>query len=106
MHFDSELEQKMYNALQQEFRYDYDFVSQFPIRCKYGYVLDFAFPKEKIAVECDGERWHLKNNRHDQRRDKVLERRGWIILRFTGKEISNNISACVKEIKQEVNKRR
>jgi len=102
--YDSSLEKIMNDALSKQFRYDDDFVCQFPIRCKYGYILDFAFPKQKLAIECDGEKWHPKNNKRDERRDIVLKKRGWKVLRFTGHQITSDIDACVKEIKQEIEK--
>lgn len=74
-------------------------VSQFPIRCKYGYILDYAIPELKIDIECDGEAWHKEGNSHDRKRNAYLKSKGWIILRFTGKEIKDNIQKCIDKIK-------
>lgn len=80
-------------------RENISFVRQFPIRCKYGYILDFAIPEPKICIECDGEAWHLEDNSKDRKRDAFLMKKGWHILRFRGKEIENNIENCINTIK-------
>lgn len=78
--------------------------SQFPI--KYGkdklgrdryYFVDFALPKEKIAIECDGSYWHK-----DKKRDKIREERikslGWTVLRFSENEINSDLKKCGLEV--------
>lgn len=74
--------------------------SQFPIRCKYGYIADFAIPDKKIIIECDGEVWHKKGNSHDRKRDGYLKSKGWIILRFRGEQIKKDINSCLKIIQE------
>ena len=99
--YKTDIEEIMDVALQNEgFVPDKDYVYNFPIRG--AYILDFAFPKEKINIECDGERWHPKGNNHDKKRNYFLKRRGWIILRFTEGEIKENIEKCIKVIKGEI----
>ena len=55
-----------------------DFATQYPIR--HSFILDFAFPDQKIAIECDGEAWH--SNSEAKKRDgfKNLEdlKKYWI----------------------------
>ena len=43
------------------------------------FVLDFAFVKEKLDVECDKKIWHEKYKEpgEDERRDEFLKSRGW-----------------------------
>lgn len=77
---------------------------------------DIVFKGKKIAVFCDSEFWHgfdwenkkndFKNNQKfwiskiekNIQRDKYvtekLEKEGWIVLRFWGKEISKNVKQC------------
>jgi hypothetical protein len=47
--------------------------------------LDFAWPKEKVAVEVDGFRYHSspRARAHDARRDHMMGARGWLIIRIT-----------------------
>ena len=75
-------------------------VEQFPIRGRFGYILDFAIVDKKIDIECDGEVWHKPNNDRDRKRNWVLRNRGWKILRFSGTEITKDINACIDKIKQ------
>ena len=53
-----------------------------------------------IAIYCDGHNYHSKNE--DQFRDRNIDRRlqsmGFIVLRYTGSEINNNIDRCVEDI--------
>ncbi len=76
----------------------------FPIRCKYGYILDFAIPDLKIDIECDGEHYHLIGNKRDNRRNWVLRKMGWKILRFRGKQIMSDIQSCIAKIKKTIEK--
>lgn len=78
--------------------------SQFPI--KYGkdvlnrdryYFVDFAIPPIKLAIECDGEYWH-RNKEKENKRQRKIENLGWKMIRFTGKEIKNNLFGCGSEI--------
>ena len=82
------------------------FVEQFPIRCKYGYILDFAIPELKIDIECDGEVWHKIGNHKDRKRNWVLRKKGWKVLRFRGNEILGNINKCINTIKINRDERR
>ena len=81
---------------------------------------DLTFKKYKIAVFVDGEFWHGKDweirkndhktnqdfwlpkiERNIQRDEEVtaeLEKQGWTVLRFWGKEILKNLQNCVLEI--------
>ncbi len=81
---------------------------------------DIAFPARKIAIFCDSEFWHgydwecqkKEFKRHEQfwipkiekniARDgyvtQTLRDAGWQVLRFWGKEIIRDVTACVDEI--------
>jgi len=43
---------------------------------------------KKIAIECDGERWHSGEEkiRQDMERQSILERLGWRFIRIRGSE--------------------
>ncbi len=79
-----------------------NFVEQYPIRCKYRYIIDFYIPSGKICVECDGEVWHPVGNRRDQIRDAVLRNKGFTIIRFRGNEILNNNQSVKNRLRNEV----
>ncbi len=89
---------------------------------------DIAFIGKRVAVFCDSEFWHgydwtNKQNEIKSRRDfwipkiernierdrEVTERLqadGWIVLRFWGKEIKQNVSACADQIEAVLERRR
>lgn len=56
--------------------------------------------KSPIAIYCDGHDFHKE--KEDQFRDRNIDRKlqlmGFIVLRYTGSEIYNNIDRCVEEI--------
>jgi len=60
------------------------------------YSYDFAFPDLKIDVEIDGNtHTQEKVKKIDERRDKFSTEMGWIVIRFTAKEVKLNIIKCV-----------
>ena len=78
-------------------------VYNFPIRSRFGYILDFAIPELKIDIECDGEHFHKEGNSRDRKRNWYLKNQGWKIIRFKGEEIKNNVQQCVDKIKHLLN---
>ena len=88
---------------------------------------DIAFIGKKVAVFCDSEFWHgyaweiskedfqsnqdfwiAKIERNIQRDKEVTEhlrKEGWIVLRFWGKEIKRDVSACANIVQQAVESR-
>ena len=87
---------------------------------------DIAITKYKIAVFCDGEFFHgkdwnqlqvkLKNSNNSEYWLKKIQRninryyeveqeiraQGWIVLRFWGKDIKQDVNMCVKSIKEAI----
>lgn len=63
------------------------------------YEYDFGFPGLKIDVEIDGQ-WHntKKQKLKDNLRDKYTLTEGWIVVRFSAKEIQKDVSKCVDEL--------
>ncbi|MGH3785960.1 MAG: type IV toxin-antitoxin system AbiEi family antitoxin domain-containing protein [Pseudonocardiaceae bacterium] len=50
-----------------------------------GYLIDLAFPVQRVAVEVDGWAWHVAADRFvdDRRRQNALVNLRWTVLRFT-----------------------
>lgn len=46
------------------------------------FFLDFADPRKRIALECDGKQWH--DVERDRKRDRLLSEHGWTVYRVTG----------------------
>lgn len=96
------------------------------VKSVYGHP-DIAFIGKKIAVFCDSEFWHGYDWEHRQKDFKVrqdfwipkierniqrdkevtdkLESDGWIVLRFWGKEIKNNLEECADKVEEAVKHR-
>ena len=68
--------------------------------------LDFAiFCKDgNLNVECDGEEFHSSKEAQikDRKRDNDLTSIGWLILRFSGKEIYQSSKNCIRQIKRTI----
>lgn len=47
------------------------------------YFVDFANPKARVAIECDGEAYH-RDKQKDRRRDDTLAALGWHVYRIPG----------------------
>lgn len=74
------------------------FLEQCPLLSRY--VVDFCLPLFRIVIECDGDYWHsrIEIREHDAHRDHLLVRAGWMVLRFSGSEIREDIEACIRTI--------
>lgn|GEM_PF-2457379 len=66
------------------------------------YHLDFAYPPTKIAIELDGYDYHNSRDQftHDRRRGRDLDRAGWRVLHFSGREINQDVVQCVDEVRR------
>jgi very-short-patch-repair endonuclease len=95
--YKTDIEEIMFNALTKE---NIDFVFQYPLRGKYGYIADFFISSYKLIIECDGEAWH--NKKRDNTRDAVLKKQGYKILRFTGTQIKNELQSCISKVMEEI----
>lgn len=54
------------------------------------YFVDFANPKAKVAIECDGEAYHRDKSK-DADRDKKLREAGWSVYRISGKDCRDGV---------------
>lgn len=66
--------------------------------------LDFALKRNgctaRIAVECDGFRYHdasPEQATRDRARDRELAALGWVVVRYTGKELIQDALGCARE---------
>lgn len=68
------------------------------------YRLDFALPDKQVGIEIDGYKYHGEgqNQSHDQftkdrGRWREIERDGWRLCRFAGREVYQDADWCVNE---------
>lgn len=96
-------------------------------RTIYG-IPDISIKKYKIAIFCDSEFWHglnwdamrnhihtnyefwsrkiQKNIERDKKVNEVLLRDGWIVLRFSDKQINKDLEGCLNIIEQSIHDRK
>ncbi len=74
----------------------------------YHFFLDFAVlcKVRNIDIECDGDKFHttIKNVQSDKRRNNLLEREGWSVLRFTSDDLQVNFTNSMNIIYDTINK--
>ena len=77
------------------------YVKQHKYKCG---IADFWLPETNTIVEIDGEYWHnkIEVRERDKRQTKWLEENYYNVLRFTDKEINNNIQQCINKIRAEI----
>ena len=64
------------------------------------YKLDLAWPERRIAVEVDGySHVALVRRRQDQKKDEKLAALGWLVLRFTNKEVLTSSESVAEKIR-------
>lgn len=69
-----------------------------------NYVADFYCPSQKLVIEIDGDSHFNKNAKQkDEARTDFLKSLGLRVLRFTNKEIMDNISGVIVTIQNEIN---
>jgi very-short-patch-repair endonuclease len=67
------------------------------------FVLDFACPALRIALEADGGQ-HAEPGEHDKR-NQILNARGWLVLRFWNNEILGNTDGVIFLIQEACRRR-
>ena len=59
--------------------------------------------KKRIAIECDGERWHSGDDiRKDMERQTILERLGWRFIRIRGSEYFRDPDATIQRVVEDL----
>jgi very-short-patch-repair endonuclease len=66
-------------------------------------AVDFAFPKAKIVVECDGKNHNTTIQKcRDKKRDELLWKYGWRVVRLKDEVILFDPDKCVAIVKDEI----
>ncbi|ODQ94949.1 DUF559 domain-containing protein [Mycolicibacterium holsaticum] len=71
--------------------------TNFPVS---GYLVDVAFPKQKVAIEVDGLAFHsdAQDFVKDRQRQNTIMLRGWKVLRFTWLDLTAYPQRVIAEI--------
>ena len=70
-----------------------------------NYILDFYCPKERLAIELDGQgHFEATQAEYDQERDLFLEAFGIKVLRFENKWVWNNAKGLLDEVRSHFGK--
>lgn len=81
-------------------RQGYKIIPQFKVS---GYRIDLVIEglENRLAVECDGEVWHgPEQYEYDMRRQRQLERAGWVFIRIRESEFYANRNQILEFIKK------
>src|SRR5437016_8273418 len=93
----TEVEQRLWRALRESL-VENRFRRQHPIG---PYVVDFACPARKLAIELDGGQ-HAEQQQADALRTAELVRRGYRVVRFWNGDVIENLPGVVERIQQEL----
>lgn len=65
------------------------------------YYVDLCHEETKSVCECDGEQYHSSPEQveHDRRRQEFIEKQGYKVIRFTGKEIYHYPMQCAYKLR-------
>jgi very-short-patch-repair endonuclease len=88
-------EQRLWSALRAS-RLGVPFRRQVPIS---RYIADFVCTKARLVVEVDGG-VHLRRAQLDARRDRILQRAGYRVLRIPAALVTSNLEAAVALIRE------
>jgi len=89
-------EQKLWQRLRRKQLYGIKFRRQHPL---FRFILDFFCYQRRLVIEIDGHSHaDLDQQRYDQARTEWLEQRGLRVIRFTNREVDENIEGVLAEI--------
>ena len=64
-----------------------------------NYIADFYCPKSKLVIEVDGgQHYRTEGRERDNKRDDYMTRAGGTVLRFSDKEVLENLDAVLEKI--------
>ena len=87
-------EQRLWSRLRQRQLLNLRFRRQHPVGT---YIVDFYCPARNLVVEVDGDS-HADKEEYDAERTEWLESQGYRVIRFTNREVENELDAVLEEI--------
>ena len=64
-----------------------------------SYIVDFAIPRRRLAIEVDGSA-HAGKEGYDSERDAILARAGWRVVRFSNESVLAEVDAVVSAVQR------
>ena len=92
------------NMTKQERKLWYEFLKDLPLTIKRqkiigDYIADFYCFEKKIIIEIDGgQHYTLEGKEKDKKRDEFLKNQGYVVLRYTDSEVSNNFEGVCQDL--------
>jgi very-short-patch-repair endonuclease len=77
----------------------YKFTRQKPLG---GYIVDFYCSKLQLVIEIDGDT-HAENTEYDEMRTNILKQYGLKVLRYTNRDVMNNIEGVYQDLMKIIN---
>lgn len=69
------------------------------------YKIDIALPEYMIAIEVDGgSHCQLARKEQDRKKENFLESAGWTVLRFTNREVLEDVEKCKEMVMSTISK--
>lgn len=67
------------------------------------YRVDFLIQQAgtSVVVECDGHNFHERTPEQairDRARDRLMQEQGFVVLRFTGRELNDDAYSCAEQV--------
>jgi very-short-patch-repair endonuclease len=91
-------EERLWEAIRGR-RLGVQFRRQVPICGRF--IVDFLAPELRLVIEVDGE-YHGRRRRADARRDEVLRRSGYRVLRLDAELVERELAVAVARIREEL----
>lgn len=63
-----------------------------------GHIADFACPSAKVAIELDGASHDCARLALDLRKEEVLKENGWLVVRFSNRDVTNHLESVLTHI--------
>ena len=92
------------NMTKEERRLWYDFLKSLPYTVKRQkvigeYIVDFCIPQFKIIIEADGSQHYENDGQNDDlQRDMGLAENGYLVLRYSNKDINQHFDSVCQDI--------
>ena len=98
------------NMTREERHLWYDFFKLLPYTVKRQkiidkYIVDFCIPEFKLIIEVDGsQHYESPGKNDDMARDMYLAERGFVVLRYSNREINQQFDSVCQDILNSINR--